>query len=132
MRVYQLRRALLGFALAWLCVLGNVESVSAKKSKKYRNNKSPSQDREFWAKRSECEPIVERDTSCVTAIDKENCILKCVSDACYKDVYGSDQLEDGEVDTVRGKSFKNCVKTEIKEKEQAISKIEMESARDTQ
>uniref|UniRef100_A0A7S0RAH5 Uncharacterized protein n=1 Tax=Pyramimonas obovata TaxID=1411642 RepID=A0A7S0RAH5_9CHLO len=126
MRAYNPRRTLIGFAVALLLVLGDVQSVSAKKGAKKNRNKATSQDREYWAKRTECEPIVQRDATCGTAIQKENCILKCVSDACYADVYGDDPLEDGEVDNVRGKSFRSCVKKEIKERDAKVAQVEAE------
>lgn len=40
-------------------------------------------------------------------ISKILCIRQCISPSCYKDLYQSDQLEEGEVD-VRLNSFKGC------------------------
>jgi hypothetical protein len=46
-----------------------------------------------------------------SAIDMENCAMRCVSPECYENVYGDDPLEDGEVDVVRGRTFRSCART---------------------
>lgn len=43
----------------------------------------------------------------VDAIDKQNCILKCISRKCYDEIYASNPLEEGEIDQ-RYTSFKGC------------------------
>jgi len=70
-----------------------------------------------------------------SAIERENCVLRCVrsegigageavaterlssrsclSTQCYERVYGSDALEEGEVDTVRGRLFRACLRAEL-------------------
>ncbi|XP_017772463.1 PREDICTED: uncharacterized protein LOC108559638 [Nicrophorus vespilloides] len=40
-------------------------------------------------------------------VSKTLCIRQCISPSCYKDLYQSDLLEEGEVD-VRLNSFKGC------------------------
>lgn len=43
-----------------------------------------------------------------------NCVTKCVSEQCYKEVkYDEDPLEDGEVDMNRAIQFAQCVRNEI-------------------
>lgn len=42
--------------------------------------------------------------------DKQNCILRCVSPACYDAIYAFDPLEDGEIDQ-RFTSYKGCFST---------------------
>lgn len=42
-----------------------------------------------------------------TSIDKQNCILKCISRKCYEEIYEFDPLEEGEIDQ-RYSSFKGC------------------------
>ena len=37
-----------------------------------------------------------------------------ISEACYGDIYAADQLEEGEIDTVRGRKFRTCVKKELR------------------
>lgn len=45
-----------------------------------------------------------------SAIDKENCAMKCLSPDCYQSVYGNDPLEEGELDLKRGREFRFCVR----------------------
>ncbi|KAI5070391.1 hypothetical protein GOP47_0014734 [Adiantum capillus-veneris] len=47
-----------------------------------------------------------------SAIEKENCALRCVSAACYEKIYGDDPLEEGEIDFKRGREFQYCVRKE--------------------
>ena len=37
-----------------------------------------------------------------------------MSNACYDNVYGADPLEDGEVDVVRGRTFRSCARNEVR------------------
>jgi molecular chaperone DnaJ len=43
-----------------------------------------------------------------------NCVYKCLSSTCYDTVYGDNPLEDGEIDTVRYRTYQNCVRQEFK------------------
>ena len=52
------------------------------------------------------------------AADRENCVLRCMSPPCYEETYGSDPLEDGEVDTVRGRKFRVCAKAWLKDEKE--------------
>ncbi|CAF0792941.1 unnamed protein product [Rotaria sordida] len=47
-------------------------------------------------------------------IDMINCIRRCISYSCYKDIYENDPLERGEID-VRSNQFKSCWIKEQKE-----------------
>ena len=47
--------------------------------------------------------------------ERENLILSCLSEKCYNEVYGADPLEEGEVDTIRGKTYRHCCRTEDRE-----------------
>ncbi|KAK9830073.1 hypothetical protein WJX72_009603 [[Myrmecia] bisecta] len=72
-------------------------------------------DKAIRAKRSECEAQVDSEAVCVgTYVQRENCILRCISEGCYTAVYGADALEDGEVDIVRGRQFRACSKNEVR------------------
>ena len=52
---------------------------------------------------------------CTTSpVEKENCVLRCTSQHCYDRVYGTDALEEGEIDNLRGRVFRACVRTEIR------------------
>ena len=83
--------------------------------KKNNNRRNQSLDREVKAKRAECEEEMRDDPSCAaSAIDMDNCVLRCVSPACYANVYGSDPLEEGEVDVARGRTFRSCARGELR------------------
>ena len=43
----------------------------------------------------------------------ENCLLRCMSAQCYDEVYGNDALEEGEVDVVRSRKFRSCMRVRI-------------------
>ena len=43
----------------------------------------------------------------------ENCLLRCMSAPCYDEVYGNDALEEGEVDVVRSRKFRSCMRVRI-------------------
>ncbi len=49
----------------------------------------------------------------------DNCVLRCVSGRCYEAVYGGDALEEGEIDVKRGRTFRSCARTELREAKQA-------------
>jgi hypothetical protein len=59
----------------------------------------------------------ELDQSCASLIPEEsmNCIHRCVSVGCFKEVYGKEQLEPGEIDLPRQNVFEDCVGAEHKE-----------------
>lgn len=60
----------------------------------------------------------EADPTCVaTLVDRENCVLKCMEPACYDQIYGQDPLEEGEVDVVRGKAFRQCQREAMMQRE---------------
>jgi hypothetical protein len=69
-------------------------------------------DRGLRTIRQECELNVC--TRNPTRIPEEslNCILACVSPACYQVVYGETPLKDGEIDLVRGQVFDKCARDE--------------------
>lgn len=43
---------------------------------------------------------------------KQNCILQCISEKCYGEIYAWDPLEEGELD-LRLNSYKGCLKVEL-------------------
>jgi len=67
-------------------------------------------DRKMSMKRETCERTVcapyHRD-------EGQNCANKCVSEACYEEVYANEPLEDGEIDHYRGRLFTYCVQKEL-------------------
>ena len=50
-----------------------------------------------------------------SGIEMENCILTCMSNMCYGNIYASDPLEEGEVDIVRGRNFRSCARNELRQ-----------------
>ena len=52
----------------------------------------------------------EFNTECANlsgGVQKENCVLRCISKQCYDEIYAFNPLEDGEIDQ-RIQSFKGC------------------------
>merc|ERR1739848_15513 len=45
--------------------------------------------------------------------ERQNCVLKCISDKCYEEIYSKNPLEMGEIDQ-RIQSFKGCVYIDLK------------------
>ena len=43
-----------------------------------------------------------------------NCVNKCLSPECFKQIYELDELEDGEIDYVRERSFHKCIEKEFR------------------
>mmetsp|Transcript_9570 Transcript_9570/g.24790 ORF Transcript_9570/g.24790 Transcript_9570/m.24790 type:complete len:115 (+) Transcript_9570:56-400(+) len=43
---------------------------------------------------------------------KPNCVMRCQSEACYESVFGEEELEPGEVDSVRSNKFQQCLRKE--------------------
>ena len=63
----------------------------------------------FRTKKRECEIGACADFE----IDRNmNCVNECVSSECYAEHYALEPLEDGEVDSKRGRSFTACVRKE--------------------
>ena len=50
----------------------------------------------------------------VSGIMLENCMLECLSSSCYAEIYGQDALEEGEVDVIRSRKFRNCMRARLR------------------
>ena len=59
---------------------------------------------------------------------RRNCALSCVSPACYDKVYGGDALEEGELDTLRGRSYRTCVRTDMRNLQLRAERAKREGA----
>lgn len=46
--------------------------------------------------------------------ERENLVLQCLSASCYATTYGHDPLEEGELDSIRGRTFRSCCRTELR------------------
>ena len=76
----------------------------------YKIIKSPNFESKFKSSSNKC----EFKTACskLNSHEKQNCIHKCMSSKCYKEIYTSNPLEEGELDQ-RFSSFRGCVSTEL-------------------
>mmetsp|Transcript_1941 Transcript_1941/g.3112 ORF Transcript_1941/g.3112 Transcript_1941/m.3112 type:complete len:93 (+) Transcript_1941:346-624(+) len=58
-----------------------------------------------------------------------NCQYKCISEPCYTEIYGHDELEEGEVDTERGRLFGFCYRRFFRqEMEERKERVRREAA----
>ncbi|XP_068635415.1 uncharacterized protein [Aristolochia californica] len=73
----------------------------------------PISDEEIKEKKGSCYADIESGLwgwKCKSSvIEKENCALQCLSPVCYELIYGSDPLEEGEKDYIRGQEYKYCM-----------------------
>eukprot|EP00239_Pterosperma_sp_CCMP1384_P004458 CAMPEP_0197846302 /NCGR_PEP_ID=MMETSP1438-20131217/3065_1 /TAXON_ID=1461541 /ORGANISM="Pterosperma sp., Strain CCMP1384" /LENGTH=121 /DNA_ID=CAMNT_0043457893 /DNA_START=72 /DNA_END=437 /DNA_ORIENTATION=- len=92
---------------------------------KKRNQRSSHLDKDIKQRRTECEALVQHlgEQCTETSIGRENCILRCISEACYDESYGTDPLEEGEVDTVRGRAFRACARNALRQKREEERKV---------
>ena len=60
-------------------------------------------------RKRECETEV---CASVHEDDRPNCILRCQSQHCYAEVYLPEELEPGEIDMRRQRTFQTCLSTE--------------------
>mmetsp|Transcript_38875 Transcript_38875/g.62982 ORF Transcript_38875/g.62982 Transcript_38875/m.62982 type:complete len:107 (-) Transcript_38875:75-395(-) len=95
-------------AMLFLCALAVVESKAGRSLSK---NRAPQHsDRQLKTRRSDC----ERHTCSYIPVGlQENCILRCISEPCYLEIFEENPLEEGEIDTVRSRQFNNCARKEI-------------------
>lgn len=119
------------YLLLVVAFLLSCSCVTVEAGPKKRNQRSSHLDKDVKQRRTECDSIVMTlGTSCTqSSIARENCILKCISETCYAETYGHDALEEGEVDTVRGRAFRACSRTDLKRrKDEAKKTISSEAA----
>lgn len=79
-----------------------------KKPKLVANNKV---DRIWKVTKHKCESTGK--CSKMIADEAYNCVNECTSPACYEEVYAEVPLEDGEIDSVRSRSFTACLRKEV-------------------
>lgn len=67
---------------------------------------------QWRAVKSKC----ERSLECQGVLPDEalNCVNNCTSPVCFQEVYGSNPLEDGEIDTQRAHEFAACNRREMR------------------
>ena len=88
--------------LLWACLL--LHGTDGKK-------RSGTSSKHVSSRKRECE---HNECAAIHADDRENCILRCQSAACYEQVYASEELEPGEVDTKRSREFTQCINAEAR------------------
>jgi hypothetical protein len=54
--------------------------------------------------------------------ERGNCVSKCISQECYKEVYSHDPLEDGEIDNERQRVFLSCTRRVYRERKKVDDK----------
>ena len=93
-------------ALALLCVAAAAPSAAAKRRvHTHSRGKQQSADQEMRLKKLDC----ERNTcSNLDGETRLSCNYRCISEPCYEEIYGHDELEEGEVDIERGRLFGFC------------------------
>jgi len=105
----------------FLAVLAVALLVTAEgKPKKYGG----AQSKVYWKKENECS---KGQCNMFHPDENDDCVFKCVSDACYNEVYASEPLEPGEVDRTRQSKFNACVRKEKDEEEKADAKADESS-----
>ena len=71
----------------------------------------------------------QRPDGCAHLIYEESagCITACISPGCHDKIYGSNPLEEGEIDLIRLAQFELCAKRDLKERAR-IERIEKRKA----
>mmetsp|Transcript_92634 Transcript_92634/g.135398 ORF Transcript_92634/g.135398 Transcript_92634/m.135398 type:complete len:124 (-) Transcript_92634:204-575(-) len=73
-------------------------------------------DRELRTRRNECEKDV---CTGLSGEGKMTCAYRCISPECFDEVYAKDEIEEGEVDTERGRQFSSCFRKSHKKEQDA-------------
>lgn len=84
------------------------ELVSGNKRNRKRRRRD---EMEIRTVRSDCAIQV---CKAVVVEESMNCVLSCISPACYNRVYEDEPLEDGEIDVRRARDFEDCLKDEFR------------------
>ena len=99
--------------------------IPAAESRPHNNNRRHKQksriDRAWRERRNQCEASAP--CSHLEEHPKMLCALRCLSSECYTSVYGppAEELEEGEIDVRRERSFEDCVRVEEKHQRQQQS-----------
>ncbi|GFS10153.1 structural maintenance of chromosomes protein [Elysia marginata] len=80
--------------------------VTEYKFKRYTYRKKRD-DKRYKTARQRCE-VGDSNCQGLWGTEHTRCIRRCMSEFCYNELYGADELEDGEID-VRLNSFKGCL-----------------------
>ena len=106
-------------ALALLTLFSLAPEVA--EARPHNNNRRHKQrsriDRAWQERRTQCDASAA--CSHLPEHPKLLCSLRCLSPNCYGKIYGSpaDELEEGEIDSGRERSFEDCVRSEEKQRQ---------------
>ncbi|KAI8749175.1 hypothetical protein BgiMline_028479 [Biomphalaria glabrata] len=98
-------RAVLAAVLLVLLIVQLCECVKEFPYKRYTYRKKRD-DKRYKSARQRCE--MEAECQGLWSVKHTKCIRMCMSEFCYNELYGDDELEEGEID-VRLNSFKGCL-----------------------
>lgn len=73
-------------------------------------------ERELRTMRQDCSETTDCHLHLVE--ERTNCIHRCISNPCFERVYGTQPLEDGEIDIGRRRGFDSCVRDELRRNKQ--------------
>jgi len=73
-------------------------------------------DREFRQRKIDC---ASSECAGKVGADEMNCTYKCMSQGCFSEIYGHDEIEEGEIDTARSRLFNTCFKRFMRDEEAA-------------
>jgi len=105
------RHALISF-LVFCIIIEEICCVTHYNFKRYTYRKKRD-DKRYKQLRQRCE--VETHCHGIWGVEYTKCIRTCMSKFCYDELYGTDELEEGEID-VRLNSFKGCL-SQVKSEE---------------
>ncbi|CAM9594026.1 unnamed protein product [Choristocarpus tenellus] len=93
--------------LLWVCVVLSSLIYTPVDAKNSRAKTRKKENKNFVEKKRLCER-----GECVhlVPLEAQNCVNRCISQECYESIYAADPLEDGEIDTTRGKRFGSCAR----------------------
>ncbi|KAA8491769.1 hypothetical protein FVE85_8251 [Porphyridium purpureum] len=97
------RLVLVVLAALLLCCCALVQAVKSKR-------KGGSFYRAMRVRKARCEQSETCAEGVVSDEDFVPCVLRCLSESCYAEVYESDPLEEGEVDRPRWNRFQSCLR----------------------
>ncbi len=104
------------FALGLLFLL--LPLVESRPHSNHRHRQRSRVDRAWRERRAQC----EASDACghLAEHPKSLCALRCLSAECYARVYGppAEELEEGEIDKLRERTFEDCVRAEEKLRQQ--------------
>uniref|UniRef100_A0A7S2TYE2 Uncharacterized protein n=1 Tax=Lotharella oceanica TaxID=641309 RepID=A0A7S2TYE2_9EUKA len=114
-----MRASALAAPVLFVMLLASGEAATSRKKSLRMVNK----------RRNECEMVTCR------GLEEEdpNCTPRCVSEHCFAEVYGGNELEPGEIDTKRSRQFTRCARNEAtqKVKEDQMAKQRKRAEEDT-